>query len=102
MNREQDHELLGLLIKSEAMYHFPSNSALARELGIERSTLYRIFAGSPGTKQQTLLKAEQLLLWPRGSIAAVLAHDHDWLRANFPESAYKVMQDLLAERTRVS
>jgi predicted DNA-binding transcriptional regulator AlpA len=87
---EPDFELAGRIVRWETEAFFPSLSALARAIEVDRSTIYKVFKGDPSVKTPTLRKLERALNWPRESIDAIIRHDMAWLRENgFPAPALR-------------
>lgn len=70
-----DHALVGQLIAREYELHYPSKAAFARDLKVDRTTIYRVLEGSPAIKAATHRRAEALLDLPRGFLNAVRDHD---------------------------
>jgi hypothetical protein len=70
-----DHALVGALIAREWQLYYPSKAAFARDLQVDRTTIYRVLQGHPSIKAATHRRAERLLDLPRGLLDAVREHD---------------------------
>lgn len=100
MDEMEDWQLLGLTIQREHVYTAQTTRLFAKKAQISSASLYKIFAGWEKTRPQALARIETALEWPRGSVQAILRHDHNWLRENFPRDAYTHLLEIITQRDK--